>query len=103
MVPQLVSSVHLWPGVAFRFCSALQEKEGGDEHIRLGFGSGETWLKAAGRELEVVTPAETESEAHFADVTSMVSGLCAHLSGPRSAPRTTETLVQVLEAPDAAG
>ena len=103
MVPQMDSSVHLWPGVAFRFCSALQEEGGGDEHIHLGFGSGETLLKAAGRELEVVTPAETESEAHLADVTSLVSGLCAHLSGPRSAQGPTETLVQAWEAPDAVG
>ena len=103
MVPQLVSSVDLWPGVAFRFCSALQEKEGGDEHSRLGLGSGETLLEVAGRELEVVPPAEPESEALLADVTSIVSGWCARRSEPWSAPRTTATLVQEWEAPDAAG
>jgi hypothetical protein len=39
----------------------------------------------------------------FADVTSLVSHFCARLSGPRSAQRTTETMVQELEAPDATG
>ena len=30
----------------------------------------------------------------LAEVTSLVSGWCARLSGPRSAPRTTATLVR---------
>ena len=39
----------------------------------------------------------------LADVTSLVSRWCARRSGPRSIQRRTETLVQELEAPDAAG
>ena len=39
----------------------------------------------------------------LADVTSIVSRLCARRSGPRSAKRKTETRVQAWEAPDAAG
>ena len=38
----------------------------------------------------------------LADVTSLVSGLCVRLVSPRSTQRTTETLVQELEAPHAA-
>ena len=38
----------------------------------------------------------------LADVTSMGSRWCVRLVSPRSAQRTTETLVQALEAPDAA-
>ena len=38
----------------------------------------------------------------FADVTSVVSGWCARLVSPRSAPRRTEYMVQAWEAPDAA-
>ena len=101
MEPQLISSVHLWPGVAFRFCSALQEERGGDANTPFGFGSSETLLKADGGKMEVVTPAEPESEVHLAEVTSIVSGWCARRSGPRSAPRTTANMVQDWEAPDA--
>jgi hypothetical protein len=39
----------------------------------------------------------------FADVTSLVSGLCVRLSGPRSTQRRTETLVQEWKASDATG
>ena len=35
------------------------------------------------------------------EVTSMGSRVCVRRSGPRSAPRTTEPLVQAVEAPDA--
>jgi len=37
----------------------------------------------------------------FAEVTSMVTRWCVRRSGPRSAKRKTETLLQALEAPDA--
>jgi hypothetical protein len=38
----------------------------------------------------------------LAEVTSMISRWCARLVSPRSAKRTTKTLVQAWEAPDAA-
>jgi len=37
----------------------------------------------------------------LAEVTGMVSRWCVRRSGPRSAKRKTETLLQALEAPDA--
>ena len=37
----------------------------------------------------------------LAEVTSLVSRWCVRRSGPRSAPRHTEPLVQAVEAPDA--
>jgi predicted site-specific integrase-resolvase len=103
MLPHLVSSAHLWPGVAFRFCTALQERVCGDENTRFGFRDIETLLKATEREMEVVNTAETATEDLLADVTSLVYSLCARLSGQRSAQRKTEQLVQEWEAPDAAG
>ena len=39
----------------------------------------------------------------LADVTSLVSGWCVRGSGPRSAQRKTEYMVQPWEAPDAVG
>ena len=85
-----------------RFCLTLQEEVCSDENNRCGFRSRETWLKAAGREMEVITTAETDPENLLAEVTSMVSRWCARRSGPRSTPRTTEKMVQEWEAPDAA-
>jgi hypothetical protein len=43
------------------------------------------------------------ANALLADVTSLVSRLCARRSGPVSAQRITENMVQEWEAPDAAG
>src|SRR5690242_504302 len=102
MVPYLVSTVHRCPGVAFRFCSALQEEVCGDEN-RFWLSLDRDLAKGAGREMEVVTPVETDTEDLLAEVTSLVSGWCARRSGTQSAPRTTEHLVQEGEAPDAAG
>ena len=39
----------------------------------------------------------------LAEVTSLVSRWCVRRSGPRSAPRHTESRVRALAAPDAAG
>jgi predicted site-specific integrase-resolvase len=103
MLPHLVSAAHLWPGVAFRFCSALQEGECGDENTRFGFRDIETLLKATEREIEVVNTAETATEDLLADVTSLVSRCCARRSGPRSAPRAPAHRVQAGEAQGAAG
>ena len=103
MLPQLVSDAYLWPGVAFRFCSARQEELGGNANTHCGFGSRETELEAAGREREAVTMAETDLEDLLAEVPSMVSRWCAQRSGPRSAPRNTEHMVQEVEALAAAG
>jgi predicted site-specific integrase-resolvase len=75
----------------------------GDENTRFGFGSSETVLKAAGREMEVVNPAETDPEDLLSDLTSMVSRWCARRSGPGSAQRTTAKMVQKVEVSDAAG
>ena len=60
-------------------------------------------IEATRREREIVNVAETDPEDRLAEVTSMISRWCARRSGPGSAPRTTATMVQEVEVPDAAG
>jgi predicted site-specific integrase-resolvase len=50
-------------------------------------------LEQRGRRIEVVHLAENEREDLVANLVASVSSLCARLSGPRRAKRTTETIV----------
>ncbi|GCE07857.1 IS607 family transposase [Dictyobacter aurantiacus] len=69
-----------------------------DRGTRFGFRYIETLLHTYGREIEVVNQADTSTEDLLADLTSIVYSFCARLYGQRRAKRTTERLVQELEA-----
>ena len=60
------------------------------------------WVfKQAGRPSAVATLAEHDREDLLYDLSSIVYSMCARLYGQRRAKRTTEKIVQELEAPDA--
>src|SRR5579883_3340397 len=69
-----------------------------DRGTRFGFRYIETLLKTYGREIEVVNQAENSTEDLLTDLTSIVYSFCARLYGQRRAKRTTEKIVQTLEA-----
>lgn len=72
-----------------------------DRGTRFGFRYIETLLQTTGREIEVVNVAENDTEDLLSDLTSIIYSFCARLYGQRRAKRTTEQIVQELEAPDA--
>ncbi len=74
-----------------------------DRATRFGFRYIETVLSASGREIEVVNQAENSTEDLLSDLTSIIYSFCARLYGQRRAKRTTERIVQALEAADAMG
>lgn len=74
-----------------------------DRGTRFGFHYIETLLKTYGREIEVVNQADNGTEDLVSDLTSIIYSFCARLYGQRRAKRTTERIVQELEAKDAPG
>ena len=69
-----------------------------DRLTRFGFRYLDTLLKAQGRAIEVVNPAENGTEDLLADLTAIVYSFCARLYGQRRAKRKTERIVAELEA-----
>jgi putative resolvase len=55
-----------------------------------------------GRVIEVVNPAENDKEELLADLTSIIDSFCARLYGQRRARRTTQKVVQALQAQEEA-
>ncbi len=69
-----------------------------DRLTRFGFRYIEVLLEIQGRTIEVVNPAENNKEDLLHDVASIVYAICARLYGQRRAKRTTERLVEQLQA-----
>jgi predicted site-specific integrase-resolvase len=69
-----------------------------DRLTRFGFHYIEALFSVQGRVIEVVNPAQNDTEELLADLTSIMYSFCARLYGPRRARRTTERLVQELQA-----
>jgi len=69
-----------------------------DRLTRFGFRYIETLLEIQGRTIEVVNPAENNKEDLLHDLASSVYSICARLYGQRRAKRTTERLVEQLQA-----
>lgn len=73
-----------------------------DRLTRFGFHYIETLFSVQGRVIEVVNPAQTDTEELLADLTSIIYSFCAILYGQRRAKRKTERLVQELQAKEEA-
>lgn len=73
-----------------------------DRLTRFGFHYIDTLFSAQGRVIEVVNPAQNDTEELLADLTSIISSFCARLYGQRRAKRKTERLVQELQAKEEA-
>ncbi|GAC1350216.1 MAG: IS607-like element IS1602 family transposase [Ktedonobacteraceae bacterium] len=71
-----------------------------DRLTRFGFRYIETLLELQGRKIEVVNAAENDKEDLLHDLASIVYSICARLYGHRLAKRTTERLVEQLQAKD---
>jgi putative resolvase len=71
-----------------------------DRLTRFGFRYIETLLAIQGRTIEVVNPAENNTEDLLHDLASIVYSICARLYGQRRAKRKAEHLVEQLEAKD---
>lgn len=71
-----------------------------DRLTRFGFRYIEALLEIQGRTIEVVNPADTNTEDLLHDVASIVYSICARLYGQRRAKRKTERLVEQLQAKD---
>jgi putative resolvase len=69
-----------------------------DRLTRFGFRYIETLLAIQGRTIEVVNPAENNTEDLLQDLASMIYSICARLYGRRGAKRKTERLVEQLQA-----
>jgi putative resolvase len=69
-----------------------------DRATRFGFRYLETLLRGQGRAIEVVNLADNGQEDLLADLTAILYSFTARLYGQRRAKRTTETLIQALEA-----
>jgi|SRR5215469_3414216 len=69
-----------------------------DRLTRFGFAYIDALLSVQGRVIEVVNPADNDTEEVLADLTSLMYALCARLYGPRQAKRKTEQVVQALQA-----
>jgi putative resolvase len=69
-----------------------------DRLSRFGFRYSETLLEIQGRTIEVVNPAENNKEDLLHDLASIIYSICARLYGQRRAKRTTEHLVEQLQA-----
>lgn len=73
-----------------------------DRLTRFGFHYIDTLFSVQGRVIEVVNPAQNDTEELLADLTSIIYSFCARLYGQRRAKRTTEKLVQELQAKEEA-
>lgn len=73
-----------------------------DRLTRFGFHSIETLFAVQGRVIEVVNPAQNDTEELLADLTSIIYSFCARLYGQRRAKRKTEKMVQELQAKEEA-
>lgn len=69
-----------------------------DRLTRFGFRYLETLLELQGRTIEVVNVAENDKEDLMADLVASVYSFTARLYGQRRAKRTTERIVQELQA-----
>ncbi len=73
-----------------------------DRLTRFGFHYIDTLFSVQGRVIEVVNPAHNDTEELLADLTSIIYSSCTRLYGQRRAKRTTEKLVQELQAQEEA-
>lgn len=73
-----------------------------DRLTRFGFHDIEVLFSVQGRVMEVVNPAENDKEALLADLASMIYAFGARRYGQRRAKRTTEKVVQALQATEEA-
>jgi predicted site-specific integrase-resolvase len=65
---------------------------------RFGFHYIEALFSVQGRVIEVVNPAENDTEEVLADLVSIIYSFCTRLYGQRRAKRKTEKVVQALQA-----
>jgi putative resolvase len=68
-----------------------------DRLTRFGFHYIDTLFAVQGRVIEVVNPAQNDTEELLADLASIINSFCARLYGRRRAKRKTEKLVQELQ------
>jgi putative resolvase len=73
-----------------------------DRFTRFGFHYIDTLFSVQGRVIEVVNPAQNDTEELLADLTSIIYSFCARLYGQRRAKRKTERLMQELQAKEEA-
>ncbi len=69
-----------------------------DRLTRFGFHYIDTLFSVQGRVIEVVNPAQNDTEELLADLTSIISSFCARLYGQRRAKRKTDQIVKQLQA-----
>jgi putative resolvase len=69
-----------------------------DRATRFGFRYIESLFRVQGRMLEVVNQAENDKEDLLHDLASIIYTFCARLYGQRRAKRTTEMIVEQLQA-----
>jgi putative resolvase len=69
-----------------------------DRLTRFGFHYIDALFTVQGRTIEVVNPAQDDTEELLADLTSIIYRFCARLYGQRRAKRKTEKLVDQLQA-----
>jgi putative resolvase len=69
-----------------------------DRLTRFGFHYIDALFTVQGRTIEVVNPAQNDTEELLADLTSIIYSFCARLYGQRRAKRKTEKLVEQLQA-----
>ena len=69
-----------------------------DRLTRFGFHYIDALFTVQGRTIEVVNPAQNDTEELLADLTSIIYRFCARLYGQRRAKRKTEKLVDQLQA-----
>src|SRR5713226_934149 len=69
-----------------------------DRLTHFGFHYIDALFTVQGRTIEVVNPAQNDTEELLADLTSIIYSFCARLYGQRRAKRKTEQLVEQLQA-----
>ena len=69
-----------------------------DRLTHFGFHYIDALFTVQGRTIEVVNPAQNDTEELLADLTSIIYSFCARLYGQRRAKRKTEQLVGQLQA-----
>ena len=69
-----------------------------DRLTRFGFHYIDALFTVQGCTIEVVNPAQNDTEELLADLTSIIYSFCARLYGQRRAKRKTEKLVEQLQA-----
>lgn len=68
-----------------------------DRLTRFGFRYIEAWMKAQGREIEVINTAANDREDLMKDFISLVTSFTARLYGLRRSKRKTEELIKEIE------